>query len=89
MDENYIMSLGREMMLTVVWVAAPAMIVGMLIGVIMALFQAVTSVQEQTLTMIPKIMAVGLTLALTMPFIMKTLAEFSRSVLLAMLDAVY
>ena len=89
MDENYIMSLGREMMVTVVWVAAPAMIVGMLIGVIMALFQAVTSVQEQTLTMIPKIMAVGLTLVLTMPFIMKTLAEFSRSILQALVHAAY
>lgn len=89
MDENYIMSLGREMMLTVVWVAAPAMVVGMVIGVIMALFQAVTSVQEQTLTMIPKIMAVGLTLVITMPFIMKTLAQFSSAVLQALADAAY
>lgn len=89
MDENYIMNLSREMMLTVVWVAAPAMFVGMFIGVIMALFQAVTSVQEQTLTMIPKIMAVGLTLVIAMPFIMKTLAEFSRSILQALADAAY
>ncbi len=89
MDENYIMSLGREMLVTVVWVAAPAMGMGMLIGVVMALFQAVTSVQEQTLTMIPKIMGVGLAQTLTMPFILKTLATFSTSILTGLAIAAY
>ena len=89
MDENYIVALGREMLWTAVWVAAPAMVVGMIVGVIMALFQAITSVQEQTLTMIPKLLAVGLTLIVTMPFIMETLATFSAQILGALSDAVY
>ncbi len=89
MDEYYVITLGREMLWTVVLVAAPAMVVGMLVGVVMALFQAITSVQEQTLTMIPKIMAVGLTLVLLAPFIMRTLATFATNVFLALADAVF
>ncbi|HGY90371.1 MAG TPA: hypothetical protein ENK43_04265 [Planctomycetes bacterium] len=89
MDEYYVITLGREMLWTVVLVAAPAMVVGMLVGVIMALFQAITSVQEQTLTMIPKIMAVGLTLVLLAPFIMRTLATFTTNVFMALADAVF
>ena len=53
------------------------MVVGMFVGILMAVFQAITSVQEQTLTMIPKIMAVGLTLVIMMPFITRTLAAFT------------
>ncbi len=89
MDEYYVITLGREMLWTVVLVAAPAMVVGMLVGIIMALFQAITSVQEQTLTMIPKIMAVGLTLVLLAPFIMRTLATFTTNVFMALADAVF
>ena len=87
MDQNYIVTLSREMLLTVIWVAAPAMVVGMAVAVIMALVQAVTSVQEQTLTMIPKIMAVGATLIICAPFIMKTLSVFTTNVFGAISEA--
>ena len=89
MDENYIVTLGREMLTCVVMVAAPAMLIGMAVGILMALFQAITSVQEQTLTMIPKIMAVGVTLILFMPFIMKTLGSFTTNVFNALAHAAY
>ena len=89
MDENYIITLGREMLKCVIMVAAPAMVIGMMVGVLMALFQAITSVQEQTLTMIPKIMAVGVTLIVFMPFIMKTLGGFTVNVFNALAHAVY
>ena len=87
MDAQYIMTVGRESFMTVLIIAAPAMIIGLIVGVIMAIFQAVTSVQEQTLTMIPKMMAVGLTLLITLPWILATLVAFSERIFVAIKDA--
>ncbi|MFT7616427.1 MAG: flagellar biosynthetic protein FliQ [Planctomycetota bacterium] len=87
MDEGYVVNLAREAFLTAIWVAGPAMIVGMLIGILMAIFQAITSVQEQTLTMIPKILAVGMTIVLMMPYILKTLGTFTTDVFRSLVDA--
>ena len=87
MDENYVVILAKEAFMTAIWVAGPAMIVGMAIGILMAIFQAITSVQEQTLTMIPKIIAVGLTIVFMMPFILQTLGNFASDVFRAMVDA--
>ena len=89
MDETYVVSLCREVFMTSLWIAGPAMIIGMLVGILMALFQAITSVQEQTLTMIPKIMAVGVTLIIMLPFIMHTLTAFTISIFKALVDAAW
>ncbi len=89
MDETYVVSLCREVFMTSLWIAGPAMIIGMLVGILMALFQAITSVQEQTLTMIPKIMAVGVTLIIMLPFIMHTLTAFTTSIFMALVDAAW
>ncbi len=87
MDASYVVILAREAFMTAIWVAGPAMLVGMAIGILMAIFQAVTSVQEQTLTMIPKIIAVGLTIVFMMPHILKTLGSFTSDVFRALVDA--
>lgn len=54
----HIVDLARELILTVLVVAGPIMIVGLLVGVSVSLFQALTSVQEQTLSLVPKMLAV-------------------------------
>lgn len=87
MDESYVVLIAREAFITAISVAGPAMLVGMGIGILMAIFQAITSVQEQTLTMIPKIIAVGLTIVLMMPYILRTLGAFTTDVFRAMVDA--
>ncbi len=87
MDEGYIVMLAKEAFLTAISVAGPAMIIGMLIGILMAIFQAITNVQEQTLTMIPKIIAVGITIVLMMPYILKTLGTFTADIFHALVDA--
>ncbi|MEE9390971.1 MAG: flagellar biosynthetic protein FliQ [Planctomycetota bacterium] len=89
MDENYIVNLGGEMFRLTALIAAPAMLVGMMVGIVMALFQAITSVQEQTLTMIPKIFAVALTLVLMMPWILHTLVSFTAEIFRSLGDAIY
>lgn len=49
-------------------IAGPIMIVGLVIGVVIALFQALTQIQEMTLVFVPKILAIFVTMLLTLPF---------------------
>lgn len=87
MDESYIISLSHDMFMTALMIATPVMIVGMIVGIAMAVFQAVTSVQEQSLTMIPKILAAGLTMFLLMPWSLRLLLRFSENILSSLADA--
>ena len=56
---------------------APALLVGMAVGLVISFFQTVTSLQEQTLTIVPKMLAVVATLLLIMPWVLGTLREFT------------
>lgn len=63
-----IADLAREMLLTTLMLAGPLLLVGLIVGVAVSLFQALTSVQEQTLSLIPKMLAVlGVALLLLAP----------------------
>lgn len=63
-----ITDLARELLLVALMIAAPMLLAGLIVGVAVSLFQALTSVQEQTLSMIPKMMAVmGVALVLLAP----------------------
>lgn len=58
MTQDFIMFLGREAILTVLLVSAPILGVSLLVGLIVSVFQATTQIQEQTLTFVPKIVAI-------------------------------
>jgi flagellar biosynthetic protein FliQ len=61
--------------------SAPLLITALVVGVIVSLIQAVTQLQEQTLTFIPKLLAVGLVLLLSLPWLMAHLVEYLVGVL--------
>ena len=61
-------------------VAAPMMIVGLVVGVIIALFQALTQIQEMTLVFVPKILAIFVTMLVALPFMGATLAAYMERV---------
>lgn len=63
----------REAIWVLLKVAGPAMLVSLTVGMVIALFQAVTQLQEPTLTFVPKIVAIFGTLILTMPFMIATM----------------
>ena len=65
---------------TLIIVAAPMMIVGLLVGVVIALFQALTQIQEQTLVFVPKIIAIFVTMLLTLPFLGATMGAYMNRV---------
>ena len=62
-------------------VAGPLLMTALVVGVVVSLVQAVTQLQEQTLTFIPKLLAVGLMLVVTLPWVLVKLTEFLVSVL--------
>jgi flagellar biosynthesis protein FliQ len=77
MTPDMVISIGREAVLTVLMVAAPMLIAGLVVGVSISLLQAITQVNEMTLTFIPKIAAVAVALMVFMPWIVNTLVSFT------------
>ncbi|MFZ5624815.1 MAG: flagellar biosynthesis protein FliQ [Gemmatimonadota bacterium] len=70
----------RAMFLTLL-VGGPLLVTALVVGVLVSLLQAVTQVQEQTLTFIPKLVALGIVLLLTLPWMLRQLLEFLVEVL--------
>jgi len=70
------LDVAREGIWVLILVSAPMMIVGLLVGVVIALFQALTQIQEMTLVFVPKIIAIFVTLLLSLPFMGATLNGF-------------
>ena len=62
MSVDYVLQISNRALFTVIETAAPILLVSMVIGLIVSIFQTVTSIQKQTLTFVPKIIAVFLTL---------------------------
>jgi flagellar biosynthetic protein FliQ len=79
MNEVDVLEVGREAMMVVLLVGGPIMAVGMVVGLAIALFQALTTIQEMTLTFVPKIVCIFLAVVVLLPFMMNTLLEFSRT----------
>ena len=63
-----VLDIASDGIWTLIIVSAPMMVVGLVVGVIIALFQALTQIQEQTLVFVPKILAIFITLVLALPF---------------------
>jgi flagellar biosynthetic protein FliQ len=63
-----VLDVARDAITTLVLVSAPLMLVGLLVGVVISLFQALTQIQEMTLVFVPKIMAIFVTMIVALPF---------------------
>jgi flagellar biosynthetic protein FliQ len=73
------MDLCKTTLITALLICAPALVVGMLVGLLVSFFQTVTSLQEQTLTIVPKMLAVLATIVVLMPWILGTLREYTAA----------
>lgn len=76
MNGAEVLDVAREGIWTLLKVSGPLMLVGLVVGVTIALFQALTQIQEMTLVFIPKIIAIFLTLLFTLPFMGAALAGY-------------
>ncbi len=75
-----ILDIARDGIWTMLKVSGPMMLVGLLVGVLIALFQALTQIQEMTLVFIPKIIAIFLTMLISLPFMGSALAGYMERI---------
>lgn len=80
MNDTEIIELARQALLLSMQISAPALIVGLVVGVSVALLQALTQIQEMTLVFVPKIMAIFLALFIFLPGMMKALVVFTEMI---------
>ncbi len=78
----------KMVMTTAVTLAAPVLLTAMVVGLAVSLFQSVTSIQEQTLTFVPKAMAIVALLVLLLPWFLRTLVEFAAAMIQKMPEMV-
>lgn len=81
MNPEFAVELLKTMIYQALTIAAPILITAMIIGLCISLFQAVTSISEQTLTFVPKALAVIGILLILLPWIVRSLIEFTTGVI--------
>lgn len=81
MGTSDVVQICRELVLTTMMIAAPAVVVSLIVGLIVSILQTITSVQEQTLTFAPRLFAVGVVFVLTLPWTLRVMMEFSDRML--------
>lgn len=78
MGNDFVLELTSGAIRTGMVLAAPMMFSALIVGIIVAIFQAVTQINEQTLTFIPKILVILGVLALSSPWMMETMSDYTR-----------
>lgn len=78
MTPDSTLDVAREAIFVAIKLGSPIMLVALLVGIAVALFQALTQMQEITLGFVPKILATFLTAVLTLPYMIKTLVQFAE-----------
>jgi flagellar biosynthesis protein FliQ len=81
MDEAVLLEVGRDAVIVTLKLGAPLMLIALLIGLVISLFQALTQIQEVTLTFVPKIIVVFVAMLLLAPFMLHTLSDFTERIM--------
>lgn len=76
MTEGQVLDIARQALYTIILCSAPLLIISLVVGLIVSIFQTVTSIQEQTLTFVPKIICVFLGMMIFGSWILTNLTEF-------------
>ena len=77
MDEALVLNLAREALVTVLLVSGPILGLGLLVGLVVSIFQATTQIQEQTLAFIPKIVVVLASVIVFGPWMLRVMLDFT------------
>ena len=81
MTPEYAIKLGQDTLMIVLIVAGPTLLVALVVGLVVSIFQAVTQIHEMTLTFIPKILSVGIVLSLLLPWTIQRMIEFTTKLM--------
>jgi len=77
MDDLWVMDLGRNALQTMLLIGGPLLLVALVVGLLVSVFQALTQINEATLTFIPKILAIGGTLLIMGPWMIRIMTSFT------------
>ena len=80
MTPEFVVDLGQNAVRTVLMISAPMLVSGLVIGLLVSIFQAATQINEQTMTFIPKIVAVLVSLIVAAPWIIQVMISFTNNV---------
>ncbi len=84
MDESGIIYIAQEALKVIIYVSAPILIISMVVGLVISIFQATTQIQEQTLTFVPKILSVVAAIALFGSWMLRVLIEYTQGIFMNM-----
>jgi flagellar biosynthetic protein FliQ len=80
MTEQMILDLGRQALFTTLTVAGPMLATGLTIGLAVSLFQAVTQINEMTMTFVPKIVGILVVGVIALPWVIQTMVSFTKQI---------
>jgi flagellar biosynthetic protein FliQ len=89
MTESFVLTFFREAITVAVILVGPALLASLIIGSLISLFQSATQIQEATLTFIPKIIIVGLVVAILGPWMLEKLLSYTTRVFMSLPDLVH
>lgn len=84
MSGDMAIQLGREALTMVMLVSAPMLGLGLIVGILVSIFQATTQIQEQTLSFIPKIIAIFIAILIFGPWILSMMVDYTRQIFLSL-----
>jgi flagellar biosynthesis protein FliQ len=77
MSHVLIVDLARNMIMTALLIASPMLVVALAVGLVVSIIQAVTQIQEQTLSFVPKLVAVSVTFIIALPWIIQIMVKYT------------
>jgi flagellar biosynthetic protein FliQ len=78
MTTEQVIAMNQDLFSTALLVALPALAISLIIGLVVSIFQTITSIQDQTLSYVPRIIVVGLTIVFTLGFSLQLAVEFTK-----------
>lgn len=84
MSSDFVIQLGREALMMVMLISAPMLGLGLIVGIMVSIFQTTTQIQEQTLTFIPKIVAVFVSILIFGPWMLRMMVDYVRNLLIGL-----
>jgi flagellar biosynthesis protein FliQ len=79
MNASDVFGIGNQAIMVALEIGAPVMLLALGVGLVISILQALTQIQEMTLTFVPKILVIFVSLLMLMPFMLSTLIEFTQS----------
>lgn len=83
MNQDFILDITNQSIKTIALLSAPMLLGALVIGILVSIFQAVTQINEQTLSFIPKIIVIGAALVIFSPWMIETMTAFTRDIIIS------